>query len=140
LIIAGSHPVDICIIFRHVYKRWNERLFQEMFLAYEDGRGGKEPTEGWYNGELWFFDNYVIPLAKKLEECGVFGVSSDECLNYALENRKEVRQLRSLMILPTLLAFVLTFLSACLLEIVGCKRKRDCGRDGRDIPSMEKPW
>jgi hypothetical protein len=21
--------------------------------------------------------------------CGVFGVSSDECLNYALENRKE---------------------------------------------------
>ena len=22
-------------------------------------------------GELWFFDNYVIPLAKKLDECGV---------------------------------------------------------------------
>lgn len=60
-------------------------------MAYEEGRGGKDPTEGWYNGELWFFDNYVIPLAKKLEECGVFGVSSDECLNYALENRKEVR-------------------------------------------------
>ena len=31
----------------------------------------------------------MIPLAKKLEECGVFGVTSDECLNYALENRKE---------------------------------------------------
>lgn len=73
-----------------MYKRWNERLFQEMFLAYEEGRGGKDPSEGWYGGELWFFDNYVIPLAKKLEECGVFGVSSDECLNYALENRKEV--------------------------------------------------
>jgi hypothetical protein len=36
---------------------------------------------------LWFFDFYVIPLAKKLTDCGVFGVSSDECLNYALENR-----------------------------------------------------
>jgi hypothetical protein len=36
-----------------------------------------------------FSDNYVIPLAKKLEECRVFGVASDECLNYALENRKE---------------------------------------------------
>ena len=34
-------------------------------------------------------DNYVIPLAKKLKECGVFGVSSDEYLNYALENRRE---------------------------------------------------
>jgi len=31
----------------------------------------------------------VIPLARKLKECGVFGVSSDEYLNYAIENRKE---------------------------------------------------
>jgi hypothetical protein len=44
---------------------------------------------GWYGGEIWFFDNYVIPLARKVEECGVFGVSSDECLNYAVPNRKE---------------------------------------------------
>jgi hypothetical protein len=36
----------------------------------------------------WFFDNYVIPLATKLRECGVFGVSSDECLSYAAENRR----------------------------------------------------
>lgn len=35
-----------------------------------------------------FSDNYVIPLARKLEECRVFGVASDECLNYALENRR----------------------------------------------------
>jgi hypothetical protein len=28
-------------------------------------------------------------LAKKLKECGVFGVSSDEYLNYALSNRRE---------------------------------------------------
>lgn len=36
------------------------------------------------------FDLYLqIPLAKKLKECGVFGVSSDEYLNYALENRQE---------------------------------------------------
>ena len=38
----------------HIYKNWNERLFQEMLLAYEEGRGSlKDPTEGWYNGELW---------------------------------------------------------------------------------------
>merc|ERR1712048_1319128 len=62
----------------------------EMCTAYKSGRGpARDPALGWYEGELWFFDNYVIPLAKKLEECGVFGVSSDECLNYALENRKE---------------------------------------------------
>jgi hypothetical protein len=38
---------------------------------------------------MWFFDNYVIPLAKKLNSCGVFGVSSDEYLTYALQNRRE---------------------------------------------------
>ena len=31
----------------------------------------------------------IIPLTKKLKDCGVFGVSSDEYLNYALQNRKE---------------------------------------------------
>jgi hypothetical protein len=28
-------------------------------------------------------------LAKKLKNCGVFGVSSDEYLNYAIQNRSE---------------------------------------------------
>ena len=36
-----------------------------------------------------FFDHYIIPLAKKLKHCGVFGVSSAEYLNYAMQNRKE---------------------------------------------------
>lgn len=73
----------------HVYIKWNERLFQEMYLAYKESRSDKDPSEGWYKGELWFFDNYVIPLAHKLKECGVFGVSSAEYLQYATENRDE---------------------------------------------------
>ena len=40
-------------------------------------------------GELKFFDNYIIPLAQKLKDCNIFGVSSDECLNYAIRNRAE---------------------------------------------------
>ncbi len=73
----------------HIYQKWNERLFQEMCAAYKTGRSTKDPAPGWYQGELGFFDNYIIPLAKKLKDCGVFGVSSDEYLNYALENRRE---------------------------------------------------
>jgi hypothetical protein len=72
-----------------IYQTWNHRLFEEMYSAYKVNRADKDPSLGWYQGELWFFDNYIIPLAKKLKECGVFGVASDECLNYALENRKE---------------------------------------------------
>ena len=60
-----------------------------MYIAYKSGRSDKDPSEGWYKGEIWFFDNYIIPLAKKLKECGVFGVASDEYLGFALENREE---------------------------------------------------
>jgi hypothetical protein len=73
----------------HVYQRWNKRLFTEMYDAYKAGRGDKDPLDGWYVGELWFFDNYVIQLAKKLRECEVFGVDCDQLLDYATQNRME---------------------------------------------------
>jgi hypothetical protein len=72
-----------------VYQKWNNRLFREIYGAYKQGRLEKDPSEGWYEGEKGFFDFYIIPLAKKLDACGVFGVSSDELLNYAVANRKE---------------------------------------------------
>lgn len=73
----------------HVYQKWNKCLFNEMYRAYKNGRSDTHPKMSWYEGELWFFDNYIIPLAKKLRECEVFGVSCDEFLNFANENRKE---------------------------------------------------
>lgn len=73
----------------HIYRKWNTRLFDEMYLAYIQGRAEKDPSEFWYKGEIGFFDFYIIPLAKKLKDCGVFGVSSHEYLNYAMKNRKE---------------------------------------------------
>jgi len=73
----------------HVFRKWNERLFEEMRSAYKAGRAETDPATFWYQGEIGFFDFYIIPLAKKLKECGVFGVSSDEYLNYALHNREE---------------------------------------------------
>jgi len=73
----------------HVYRKWNEHLFAELYKAFAEGRAEKNPADFWVKGELGFFDHYVIPLAKKLKDCGVFGVSSEEYLNYALQNRKE---------------------------------------------------
>lgn len=68
----------------HVFKKWNERLYAECHKAWCEGRAEKDPSEFWFEGEIGFFDFYVIPLAKKLKDCGVFGVSSDEYLNYAV--------------------------------------------------------
>lgn len=73
----------------HIYRRWNERLFEESYVAYAERRAEKNPVENWYQGELGFYDYYIIPLANKIKQCQVFGVSSDEYLSYALQNRQE---------------------------------------------------
>jgi class 3 adenylate cyclase len=73
----------------HVFRKWNQALFEEMYDAYSSGRAEQNPADFWYQGEIGFFDYYIIPLAKKLKDCGVFGVSSDEYLNYAMKNREE---------------------------------------------------
>jgi beta-galactosidase/beta-glucuronidase len=85
---------DVAHTMQHwkVYRKWNERLLEEMYLAYKEGRSEKDPTENWANGEIGFFDFYIIPLAKKLKDCGVFGVSSDEYLNYAMINRRKWKE------------------------------------------------
>jgi hypothetical protein len=82
---------DVCHTMQHwhIYRKWNEKLFFEMSKAYYDGRADANPADNWYKGEIGFFDFYIIPLAKKLDNCGVFGVSSDEYLNYAMKNRDE---------------------------------------------------
>jgi len=52
--------------------------FPFLSQAYKSGRAEQNPADGWYRGEIGFFDFYIIPLARKLKDCGVFGVSSDE--------------------------------------------------------------
>jgi hypothetical protein len=73
----------------HIYRKWNERFFMECYAAYRQGRADSDPSLTWYKGEIGFFDFYIIPLAKKLKECGVFGVCSNEYLDYAEKNRNE---------------------------------------------------
>jgi class 3 adenylate cyclase len=82
---------DVAHTMQHwkIFVKWNERLFHECYYAYLSGRALTNPVEGWYQGEIGFFDFYIIPLAKKLKECGVFGVTTDEYLAYAQANRTE---------------------------------------------------
>jgi hypothetical protein len=72
----------------HVYINWNN-FFREIHLAYISGRTELDPAAGWYKSELWFYENYIIPLARKLKQCKVFGASSEEFLDYATMNRIE---------------------------------------------------
>jgi hypothetical protein len=60
-----------------------------MLKAHRAGRLEENPSEIWYQQELNFFDNTIIPMARKLKACGAFGVYFDEYVNYATQNRHE---------------------------------------------------
>ena len=44
----------------HIYKKWNQKLFHEMYNAFKAGRSEKNPADFWYEGELGFFDFYIM--------------------------------------------------------------------------------
>ena len=73
----------------HSYQRWNERLFEEMHAAYEKGLSAKSPAENWYEGEIWFFDNCVLPLAKRMKDSGIFGARGNDIYRNAVSNKKD---------------------------------------------------
>jgi 3'5'-cyclic nucleotide phosphodiesterase/Adenylate and Guanylate cyclase catalytic domain len=87
--LIQASDVSHCMQHWQVYRKWNERLFREMNQLYLDGHSNVDPSVNWYQSELDFFDSHVLPLTKKLAECGVFGVSSSEYLDYATKNRHE---------------------------------------------------
>eukprot|EP00980_Cylindrotheca_fusiformis_P012781 scaffold3128_cov90-Cylindrotheca_fusiformis.AAC.2 len=70
-----------------IYREWNERLFNEMYAAFRDGRAEKDPSESWYQGELWFFDNWVLPLTHSLKRSGALNIISEQLLEQASQNR-----------------------------------------------------
>ena len=82
---------DIAHTMQHwlTFVKWNERLYKELWAAYRAGRAEDDPTIGWYEGQIGFYDGYIIPLATKLKECGVFGTAGDEYLGNALRNKQE---------------------------------------------------
>lgn len=58
--IIQASDISHCMQHWQTYQRFNERLFEERYLAWISGNAAKEPSGGWYGGELWFF---VSPLA-----------------------------------------------------------------------------
>ena len=39
----------------HVYRKWNARLFEELYVAYRSGRMASSPESFWAKGEIGFF-------------------------------------------------------------------------------------
>lgn len=73
----------------YVYRKWNENLFEEKYLAWKAGRADFDPSISWYESEVEFFDTCIIPFAAKMKDCELFDASCSESLNYAKSNREQ---------------------------------------------------
>lgn len=70
-----------------VFLKWNKKLYDELWAAKTAGRGF-DPSANWYHGQISFFDNYVIPLSKRIHESGVFGCEGAVFMNNAIRNKE----------------------------------------------------
>lgn len=52
--------------------KWSNRLFLELKKAHKEGRGG-DPKNNWFENQIGFLESYLLPLARRLEDMGVFG-------------------------------------------------------------------
>lgn len=73
--------------FEHMAK-WSNRLFLELKKAYVQGRG-TDPQDGWFNNQIGFLEAYLLPLARKLDDTGVFGDSRGSMFAKIVEESKD---------------------------------------------------
>ena len=69
-----------------IFMKWNTKLYDELWAANLSGRG-PDVSAGWFKGQIGFFDHYIEPLAKRLEQCGVFGPLGALFLENVHDNR-----------------------------------------------------
>jgi hypothetical protein len=69
-----------------IFLKWNMKLYKELWAAKLVGRGPNF-SETWFKEQLSFFDNYVTSVAKRLQQCGVFGDYGSLLLQNLRHNR-----------------------------------------------------
>jgi hypothetical protein len=53
-------------------KKWSNRLFFELKATHDDNRG-EDPQCNWFENQITFLESYILPLARRLDDMGVFG-------------------------------------------------------------------
>ncbi len=70
-----------------IFLKWNIKLYNELWAA-KLARRGPDVSANWFKGQIGFFDFYIIPLAKRLEQCGIFGSLGSLFLYNTNQNRR----------------------------------------------------
>jgi len=67
---------------------WSGRLYFELRKAYILGRG-TDPQGRWFENQIGFLECYLLPLARRLEDVGVFGEQMGQKFAQIVESNRD---------------------------------------------------
>jgi hypothetical protein len=68
--------------------KFSTRLYMELRKSYVNKRG-TDPEPRWFENQIGFLESYLLPLAHRLEDTGVFGEKVGESFANAIEGNRD---------------------------------------------------
>jgi hypothetical protein len=68
--------------------KWSGRLYKELRKAFVDGRG-PDVSANWFENQIGFLEAYLLPLARRLEDMGVFDAEVSAQFAKMVENNRD---------------------------------------------------
>jgi 3'5'-cyclic nucleotide phosphodiesterase len=68
--------------------KWSGRLYMELRRAHVAKRGF-DPQEKWFENQIGFLESYLLPVARRLEDTGVFGEEMGQMFTATVEANRD---------------------------------------------------
>jgi 3'5'-cyclic nucleotide phosphodiesterase len=69
--------------------KWSGRLYMELRRAFVSNRSSFDPQARWYENQIGFLESYLLPLAERMIDSGVFVDSGVNFLEIVNANREQ---------------------------------------------------
>lgn len=68
--------------------KWSGRLYNELRKAHVEDRG-PDVSRNWFENQIGFLESYLLPLARRLEDTGVFGDEVGAMFSRIVEDNRD---------------------------------------------------
>jgi hypothetical protein len=85
-LLLKTADVAHCMQSWTLWTKWSCQMFKELAAAHSDG-SGHDPAPSWFENQISIMEHYILPLAGKLYDVGIFGdIVGSTFTDYAEEN------------------------------------------------------
>ena len=106
--IITQEKLERCVVMEHLtqisdvahlmqswenFLKWNFRLYKELMVCHEKGLM-PDLSENWEQGQIGFYDNYVIPLANRTEQI-LIGRGNHPAFSFVSNAKKNLELIRT---------------------------------------------